>query len=82
LVIREESGVLVIPRAAVKNYNGAPTVYIIDENNLAHRVPVTLGLTNDSEVQVIEGLSNGDQVITAGAVTDGSPVRVAATAAL
>jgi RND family efflux transporter MFP subunit len=78
LVIREEDGVLVIPRGAVKNYNGEPTVYIIDENNLARRVPVTLGLSNDSEVQVTEGLSVGDNVITAGAVTDGSPVRIAA----
>jgi multidrug efflux pump subunit AcrA (membrane-fusion protein) len=80
LVIREEDRVLVIPRAAVKNYNGEPTVYFIDENNLARRVPVTLGLSNDSEVQVTDGLSLGDQVITAGAATDGSPVRIAAAA--
>jgi multidrug efflux pump subunit AcrA (membrane-fusion protein) len=80
LVIREEGRVLVIPRTAVKNYNGEPTVYIIDENNLARRVPVTLGLSNDSEIQVADGLSLGDRVITAGAVTDGSPVRIAAAA--
>ncbi|AEF85008.1 putative membrane fusion protein [Treponema primitia ZAS-2] len=78
LVIREENRSLVIPRAAVKNYNGDPTVYIIDENNLARRVPISLGLTNDSDAQVISGLKAGDRVITAGSVTDGSPVRIAA----
>ncbi|MDR2184102.1 MAG: efflux RND transporter periplasmic adaptor subunit [Treponema sp.] len=78
LVIREEKDTLVIPRSAVKDYNGEDTVYIIDEENLARRVPVTLGLTNDSEAQVTAGLKSGDRVITAGAVTDGSPVRIAA----
>ncbi|GHT90819.1 hypothetical protein FACS1894140_0120 [Spirochaetia bacterium] len=77
LVIREERSALVIPQSAVKNYNGAPTIYIIDENSVARRVPVTLGLTNDSEAQVISGLKEGDRVITAGSVTDGSPVRIA-----
>jgi multidrug efflux pump subunit AcrA (membrane-fusion protein) len=78
LVIREEKDTLVIPRSAIKDYNGEDTVYIIDEENLARRVPVTVGLTNDSEAQIVSGLNSGDRVITAGAVTDGSPVRIAA----
>ncbi|GHV87460.1 hypothetical protein AGMMS50255_7560 [Spirochaetia bacterium] len=77
LVIREENRTLVIPQSAIKNYNGDPTVYVIDENSVARRVPVTLGLTNDSEAQIISGLKAGDRVITAGSVTDGSPVRIA-----
>jgi macrolide-specific efflux system membrane fusion protein len=78
LVIREEKDTLVIPRSAIKDYNGEDTVYIIDEENLARRVSVTVGLTNDSEAQILSGLNPGDRVITAGAVTDGSPVRIAA----
>jgi multidrug efflux pump subunit AcrA (membrane-fusion protein) len=78
LVIREERNTLVIPRSAIKDYNGNDTVYIIDENETARRIPITIGLTNDSEVQIISGLGMGDRVITAGAVTDGSPVRIAA----
>jgi RND family efflux transporter MFP subunit len=78
LVIREENRALVIPRGAIKNYNGDPTVYIIDENGAARRLPITLGLTNDSDAQIIAGLKEGDRVITAGSVTDGSPVRIAA----
>jgi RND family efflux transporter MFP subunit len=78
LVIRDARNTLVIPRSAIKDYNGEDTVYIIDEENLARRVPVTVGLTNDSEAQIVSGLNRGDTVITAGAVTDGSPVRIAA----
>jgi multidrug efflux pump subunit AcrA (membrane-fusion protein) len=79
LIIREEKNTLVIPRSAIKDYNGEDTVYIIDEENLARRVPVTVGLTNDAEAQILTGLNPGDRVITAGAVTDGSPVRIAAS---
>ncbi|AEF83133.1 efflux RND transporter periplasmic adaptor subunit [Leadbettera azotonutricia] len=78
LVIREENRALVIPRGAIKNYNGDPTVYVMDENSIARRIPITLGLTNDSDVQIISGLKEGDRIITAGSVTDGSPVRIVA----
>ncbi|MDR2102165.1 MAG: efflux RND transporter periplasmic adaptor subunit [Treponema sp.] len=78
LVIREERNTLVIPRSAIKDYNGEDTVYIIDGENTARRVPVTVGLTNDSDAQILSGLNPGDRVITAGAVTEGSPVRIAA----
>jgi multidrug efflux pump subunit AcrA (membrane-fusion protein) len=77
LVIREERNTLVIPRSAIRDYNGEDTVYIIDGENTARRVPVTVGLTNDLDAQILSGLTVGDQVITAGAVTEGSPVRIA-----
>jgi multidrug efflux pump subunit AcrA (membrane-fusion protein) len=76
LVIREERNAMVIPRSAIKDYNGEDTVYIIDGEGAARRVPVQVGLTNDLEAQILSGLNFGDQVITAGAVTDGSPVRI------
>jgi multidrug efflux pump subunit AcrA (membrane-fusion protein) len=76
LVIREEKNVMVLPRSALKNYNGEPAVYLIDENDTARRVMVSTGLSNDTEIQILTGLSAGDRVITAGAVTDGSAVRI------
>jgi multidrug efflux pump subunit AcrA (membrane-fusion protein) len=77
LVIREAADALVVPRTAIKDYNGENVVYVIDENDLAKRTSVTLGLTGDSDAQIVSGLSKGDRVIVAGSVTDGSPVRVA-----
>jgi membrane fusion protein (multidrug efflux system) len=76
LVIREENAALVVPRSAIKDYNGSDIVYVI-ENGLARRTNVTLGLSNDAEVQITSGVTAGERVITAGAVTDSSPVRVA-----
>jgi RND family efflux transporter MFP subunit len=79
LVIREEPNTLVVPKAAIKTYNDSQVVYVVEtagRETVARRVPVTLGLTNDTEYQVITGLSFGDKVITAGAVTDGSTVRI------
>jgi RND family efflux transporter MFP subunit len=80
LVIREESKAIVIPRASIKDYNGTDTVYVVDENGFARRVRIVLGLTNDTDAQVLEGLQAGDRVITAGAVSDGSLVRIAGSA--
>jgi multidrug efflux pump subunit AcrA (membrane-fusion protein) len=79
LVIREERNTMVLPSSALKNYNGDPVVYLIDERGIAHRLPVSTGLSNDTEIQILSGIAAGDRVITAGAVTDGSPVRVAET---
>jgi multidrug efflux pump subunit AcrA (membrane-fusion protein) len=76
LVIREERNVMVLPRSALKNYNGDPVVYLIDTNDIARRLPVVTGLSNDTETQIVSGISAGDRVIIAGSVTDGSPVRV------
>jgi RND family efflux transporter MFP subunit len=81
LVIREQKNTFVLPKSAVKTYNDTRVVYIIDKGGTARRTEVTTGLSNDSEVEILSGISAGDQVITAGAVTDGSPVRIAAGSA-
>jgi multidrug efflux pump subunit AcrA (membrane-fusion protein) len=75
LVIREERDALVVPRAAVKDYNGEAAAYVID-GDTARRVRVSVGLMNDAEAQIVSGLKAGERVITAGAVADGSPVRI------
>jgi multidrug efflux pump subunit AcrA (membrane-fusion protein) len=80
LVIREQRNTFVLPKGAVKNYNDASVVYVVDEDNVARRVTVTTGLSNDSEIEILTGIAEGDQVIIAGAVTDGSAVRIAAGA--
>ncbi|MDR3312070.1 MAG: efflux RND transporter periplasmic adaptor subunit [Spirochaetaceae bacterium] len=77
LIIRQENNTLVLPRNTVKAYNNQQVVYTVDAGNVAHRVPVTAGLSNDTEVQIISGLSPGDLVVVGGTVTDGSRVRIA-----
>jgi RND family efflux transporter MFP subunit len=83
LVIQEAADTMVVPRAAIKDYNGENVVYVAADDGgtlVAKRVSVKLGLANDSSAQVTEGLASGDRVIVAGSVSDGSPIRVAGAA--
>lgn len=77
LVVQEIQDTLVVSRGAIRQYNDEDTVFIIDENNIARRMPVTTGLSNDSDIQIISGLEKNTKVITAGSVTEGSAVRIA-----
>ncbi|MBO4731692.1 MAG: efflux RND transporter periplasmic adaptor subunit [Spirochaetaceae bacterium] len=78
LVIKQEDDTFVIPKKALKTYNDKDCVFVI-ENNEAKRVFVTTGISNDSDIQLTSGVKEGDVVITAGSVTEGSPVKIAAT---
>jgi len=61
----EDAGALVIPRSAL--FRGAQNdwrVFVIRDGR-AHLQPVKIGLANDQEAQVVEGLAEGEQVILA-----------------
>ena len=77
LVIQQSSNTMVIPKSALKTYNDENVVFIIDENNVARRKTVTTGISNDSYLEIKSGVNAGDVVVTAGSVTDGTPVRIA-----
>jgi macrolide-specific efflux system membrane fusion protein len=51
--------VLVVPVAAVRPYNGMPSV----QRQSGEWVPVTTGFTDGSKVEVISGIKNGDSII-------------------
>lgn len=77
LVTREVHDTIVVPKTAVRTYNQQNVVYVIDEDGIARRTVVETGLSNDTEIQLVAGVSFGDLVVASGAVSDGSPVRVA-----
>ena len=59
---------LVIPQAAVlTSPSGNTSVMIIDSENKPHKKPVTLGIRESGNVQIIEGLASGERVVTIGA---------------
>jgi membrane fusion protein (multidrug efflux system) len=68
---------LVIPRAALVLDSIGDTVFV-REGDLAARREVRLGVREEDEVEVIEGLSEGEQVIVLGqeGLADGTPVSV------
>lgn len=68
---------LSVPRVALLEEAADPAVFVVEEDKVV-RTPVTLGYINGEFAEVLTGLSEGDQVVTAGkvAVRDGSKVQV------
>jgi len=71
-------GVLV-PVTAVRTGPEGDYVYVIDQDSIAHMRPVKRGLATDEQIQIVQGLQAGEQVVSEGGdrVKDGSPVRQA-----
>lgn len=71
----ERRGVLMVPEQAVVP-GGRPAVFKVVDGK-AVLTPVRLGVRRDARVEVVEGLADGDAVVTAGQLKlrDGVPVR-------
>jgi multidrug efflux pump subunit AcrA (membrane-fusion protein) len=67
IITERVADVLVIPNEAVRMVNGKQVVDILDEAGTVRTVPVTLGMTDGSSVEVIAGLEAGQRVVLAGA---------------
>ena len=71
------SDALVVPVESVVSKGTAKTVFVVDAGGVAHAHAVSVGASTDTVVQVLSGLSAGDQVVTTGAASlvDGQQVR-------
>jgi len=78
LVTRTRADVPVIPRTSVINTYGSWIIFIIDDNNIARRRVLELGIENERFFEVLNGVEPGEKVVTAGQnfLTDGDPVRI------
>lgn len=63
IVTNSKTDVLVIPASAVQTNNGNTSVRIM-KNGQPQSVDVTLGLTSDTQDEVISGLNEGDTIVT------------------
>jgi len=72
---------IVIPATALFQDlgEGRYHVFVAGADGLAHRVDVTIGIHDGTNVQVLSGIKAGDEVITSGgyALSDGLRVRIA-----
>ena len=66
---------LTVPESALDTYLGNDIVYLAD-GDTASRTIVTTGSTNGVDTVITSGLNEGDMVITAGNVTDGTAINV------
>ncbi len=78
LRLAERPNVTVLPEQAILPSQDGPRVFRID-NGTARSVPVRLGVRRGVWVEVIEGLAEGDMVVTAGQIKlrDGASVTIA-----
>jgi len=68
---------LIIPSNAILTSNDTQYVYIV-EDNIAHRVDITTGLTGSGVTEVLSGLEEGQQLVTVGQayLAEGDTVRI------
>jgi multidrug efflux pump subunit AcrA (membrane-fusion protein) len=81
---RTEPKALKIPATAfLTAQDGSKSVMVVGDDGVAHRKPVTVGIVDQDDVQVLTGLTTADQVITGGAygLDDGSKIKVGPAAA-
>jgi RND family efflux transporter MFP subunit len=75
----ERKDALVVPTNAVVDTGGRRGVFLAAENNTVSFRPVTVGVEEDTQVEIVDGLSEGDRVITTGAagLRDGDRIVLA-----
>jgi membrane fusion protein (multidrug efflux system) len=77
VVYDQRDDVLVVPRAALVGDDKDASVFVV-EKDVANRRKVTLGYADGGKVEITDGLSDGDKVVTLGqaALRDGAKVQV------
>jgi RND family efflux transporter MFP subunit len=67
LTVEEKPDVLTVPRNAVVDHNGVRGVFLALEDT-ARFQPVRTGIQDDARVEILEGLTDGQRVVTTGAL--------------
>lgn len=62
VVLEQKDGVLWLPPAAIRTFEGR-TFVVIQEGAAQRQVDVTLGIESDDRVEIEEGLVEGDVVV-------------------
>lgn len=77
LVVDTDPDALMVPEAAIVPVGGDVFVFRVEDGK-ASRVPVRIGIREFGEVQILEGVSAGDMIVTDGQIKlrDGAAVTV------
>ncbi len=76
IIFDNRENTLMVPEQAVVTDPVQPFVFAVVDGK-AKRVPVRLGVRRDAQVEIVDGLKDGDVVVAAGQLKlrDGAPVR-------
>jgi RND family efflux transporter MFP subunit len=61
--VMEKRNALTVPTQAVSRERNKATVYLVNRENRVEVRPVTVGIETRSQIEVLSGLSEGDQVV-------------------
>jgi len=77
VTVASSPNAVLVPSAAIIQQGSQSVVFTV-AGNQAHLVPITAGIADNSNTQILSGLKAGDQVVTTNQarLTDGAPVRV------
>jgi RND family efflux transporter MFP subunit len=67
LTVERRPDALTVPRSAVVDTEGKRGVFVI-QDNAAHFLEVQSGLSDGTRIEIVDGLKEGQQVITTGAL--------------
>jgi RND family efflux transporter MFP subunit len=78
ILAEEKQQTLLAPRAAIVTSGEQPLVYVVKSDNIVEQRPVTTGLSDERNMEILSGLKAGETVVTAGqsSLTDGAKVEV------
>ena len=64
LVLHQKDNALTVPAQAIRRANNHATLFVVDQSSAVVERPVTLGVENGERIEVLSGLSAGEQVVT------------------
>ncbi|MDR0511921.1 MAG: efflux RND transporter periplasmic adaptor subunit [Treponema sp.] len=78
LVTNSRHDVPIVPRGSLMTTYDSWLVFTVDEDNIARRQEVTLGLENENFIEITSGLEVGDKIVVAGQnfLSHGDLVRI------
>ncbi len=78
ILAEEKQNTLLAPRTAIITIDDQPAVYVVQADNTVAQRPVTTGLFDKDNIEILSGLKDGETVVTAGqsSLTDGAKVEI------
>ncbi len=68
IITETKDDIVLIPSAAIQSLNGETSVRVM-KNGSVSSVSVEIGLSNDTETEIISGINEGDSIVTASTST-------------
>ncbi|MBN1879462.1 efflux RND transporter periplasmic adaptor subunit [bacterium] len=76
--VRNHDNVIVVPQDVVVEQSGTRFVFVVDSDNTARKIPVSLGPSEKQSVVITSGLTAGNRLIVDGQrdLVDGQPINI------